>query len=84
MTLAWRRQLQSHAYQGPKLDQVCIDEVQDLTLVQLALLLHICSDPAKGFVFAGDPAQTISREQHHFRWACALVAASLALLWVDY
>ncbi|KAI9005961.1 P-loop containing nucleoside triphosphate hydrolase protein [Gaertneriomyces semiglobifer] len=36
-----------------------VDEVQDLTQAQLALLKYVCRNP-DGFTFAGDTAQTIS------------------------
>ncbi|KAJ3181893.1 hypothetical protein HDU85_003409 [Gaertneriomyces sp. JEL0708] len=36
-----------------------VDEVQDLTQAQLALLIYVCRNP-DGFTFAGDTAQTIS------------------------
>lgn len=44
----------------PKVNFVYIDEVQDLTQAQLLLFSYIC-DNLKGFVFAGDTAQTIAR-----------------------
>ncbi len=39
---------------------VFVDEVQDLTMLQLAILRFICSD-WKAFFFAGDTAQTIAQ-----------------------
>jgi hypothetical protein len=36
---------------------VYVDEVQDLTVAQLALLKHLCCDAASGYLFAGDTAQ---------------------------
>eukprot|EP00026_Physarum_polycephalum_P000228 Phypoly_transcript_00228.p1 GENE.Phypoly_transcript_00228~~Phypoly_transcript_00228.p1 ORF type:complete len:1460 (+),score=271.79 Phypoly_transcript_00228:484-4380(+) len=44
----------------PKINFVYIDEVQDLTQAQLLVFRYIC-DNLKGFVFAGDTAQTIAR-----------------------
>ncbi|GJP39593.1 hypothetical protein CLOM_g23947 [Closterium sp. NIES-68] len=40
---------------------VSVDEVQDLTQAQLALLPLLCSNVASGFVFAGDTAQSIAQ-----------------------
>ena len=39
---------------------VFVDEVQDLTMLQIAILRFCCSD-IKGFFFAGDTAQTIAQ-----------------------
>ncbi|KAL3835054.1 hypothetical protein ACJIZ3_009790 [Penstemon smallii] len=46
---------------GDKMDFVYIDEVQDLTMRQIALFKYICENVEQGFVFAGDTAQTIAR-----------------------
>ena len=43
---------------GCAVDGVFVDEVQDLTPAQIALLRFICPDPT-GFVMAGDTAQTV-------------------------
>jgi len=40
---------------------VFIDEVQDLTMAQIALFKYICSNVEEGFVFCGDTAQTMGR-----------------------
>uniref|UniRef100_A0A803KZ79 UvrD-like helicase ATP-binding domain-containing protein n=1 Tax=Chenopodium quinoa TaxID=63459 RepID=A0A803KZ79_CHEQI len=48
-------------YEGELMDFVYIDEVQDLTMKQLALFKYICSNVEEGFVFAGDTAQTIAK-----------------------
>ncbi|KAK9742962.1 hypothetical protein RND81_03G208100 [Saponaria officinalis] len=48
-------------YEGDFMDFVYVDEVQDLTMKQLALLKHICKNVQEGFVFAGDTAQTIAK-----------------------
>ncbi|KAM0935201.1 putative TPR and ankyrin repeat-containing protein [Dioscorea sansibarensis] len=53
--------IQSHGYTGDKIDFVYIDEVQDLTMRQIALFKCICSNYEEGFVFAGDTAQTIAK-----------------------
>ncbi|CAI5959284.1 unnamed protein product [Closterium sp. NIES-64] len=55
----------SHAPQpsgcvGAVFDCVAVDEVQDLTQAQLALLPLLCSNVASGFVLAGDTAQSIA------------------------
>jgi superfamily I DNA/RNA helicase len=41
---------------------VYIDEIQDLSLSQIALLNYVCQNPEKGFVFCGDTAQAIAKE----------------------
>ncbi|KAK6774713.1 hypothetical protein RDI58_029952 [Solanum bulbocastanum] len=46
---------------GDKVDFVYIDEVQDLTMRQIALFKYICRNVEEGFVFSGDTAQTIAR-----------------------
>ncbi|KAM3216603.1 putative protein isoform X1 [Capsicum annuum] len=46
---------------GDKVDFVYIDEVQDLTMRQIALFKYICKNVEEGFVFSGDTAQTIAR-----------------------
>ena len=46
-------------YNGLKMEFVYIDEVQDLTPCQICILKFVCSNP-KGFLFAGDTAQTIA------------------------
>ena len=37
-----------------------VDEVQDLTPGQIALLFYVCSDPDAGYMLAGDTAQVIA------------------------
>ncbi|CAL5025640.1 unnamed protein product [Urochloa decumbens] len=53
--------LVSEGYNGDLVDFIYIDEVQDLTMSQLALLKYVCRNFKEGFVFAGDTAQTIAR-----------------------
>ncbi|MCD7457192.1 hypothetical protein HAX54_034455, partial [Datura stramonium] len=53
--------LRCHHLDGDKMDFVYIDEVQDLTMRQLALFKYICRNVDEGFVFSGDTAQTIAR-----------------------
>ncbi|KAL2459853.1 uncharacterized protein Fot_54597 [Forsythia ovata] len=47
--------------QGDKMDFVYVDEVQDLTMRQIALFRYICKNVDEGFVFCGDTAQTIAK-----------------------
>jgi len=53
--------LVSEGYHGDMVDFVYIDEVQDLTMTQIALLKYVCMNIKEGFLFAGDTAQTIAR-----------------------
>ncbi|KAF7010859.1 hypothetical protein CFC21_025225 [Triticum aestivum] len=53
--------LASECYNGDMVDLVYIDEVQDLTMTQIALLKYVCRNMKEGFLFAGDTAQTIAR-----------------------
>ncbi|GMJ04502.1 hypothetical protein HRI_004119400 [Hibiscus trionum] len=53
--------LQCERYEGDIMDFVYIDEVQDLTMRQIALFKHVCKNVSEGFVFCGDTAQTISK-----------------------
>ncbi|CAI5990433.1 unnamed protein product [Closterium sp. NIES-64] len=46
---------------GPPFQYVYVDEVQDLTQAQIAILRFLCANTSDGFVFAGDTAQTIAR-----------------------
>ncbi|KAK6242402.1 hypothetical protein SCA6_007791 [Theobroma cacao] len=55
------RRLQNERYEGDIMDFVYIDEVQDLTMRQIALFKHVCKNVSEGFVFCGDTAQTIAR-----------------------
>ncbi|KAG2708641.1 hypothetical protein I3760_05G201900 [Carya illinoinensis] len=55
------RRLRIGSYTGDEIDFVYIDEVQDLTLSQIALFKYICKNIEEGFVFSGDTAQTISK-----------------------
>ncbi|KAG6515462.1 uncharacterized protein LOC121971003 [Zingiber officinale] len=54
-------QLSCDGYVGDKIDFVYIDEVQDLTMRQIALLKYVCRNFKEGYTFAGDTAQTIAR-----------------------
>ncbi|XP_024027743.1 TPR and ankyrin repeat-containing protein 1 [Morus notabilis] len=53
--------LKEKEYEAAKFDFVYIDEVQDLTMGQIALFRHVCRNVEGGFVFAGDTAQTIAK-----------------------
>lgn len=53
--------LQSNVFPGDAIHFVYIDEVQDLTMRQIALFKYICKNVDEGYVFAGDTAQTIAR-----------------------
>ncbi|WCJ17628.1 P-loop containing nucleoside triphosphate hydrolases superfamily protein [Euphorbia peplus] len=55
------RRLRDETYGGDMMDFVYIDEVQDLTMSQVALFKHISKNVKEGFVFSGDTAQTIAR-----------------------
>ncbi|XP_010246017.1 PREDICTED: uncharacterized protein LOC104589402 [Nelumbo nucifera] len=53
--------LKDGGYKGEEMDFVYVDEVQDLTMRQIAFLKFICKNFSEGFVFSGDTAQTIAR-----------------------
>ncbi|XP_065635673.1 uncharacterized protein LOC111997665 [Quercus suber] len=53
------RRLRVERYEGDEMDFVYVDEVQDLTLSQIALFKYICKNVEEGFVFSGDTAQMI-------------------------
>ncbi|KAL2343586.1 hypothetical protein Fmac_004871 [Flemingia macrophylla] len=55
------RRLKINKYEGDEMHFVYIDEVQDLTMNQIALFKHVCKNVDEGFVFCGDTAQTIAR-----------------------
>ncbi|CAI0555937.1 unnamed protein product [Linum tenue] len=44
-----------------EMDFVYIDEIQDLTMKQIAVFKHVCRNYGEGFLFAGDTAQAISK-----------------------
>ncbi|KAK9932148.1 hypothetical protein M0R45_019396 [Rubus argutus] len=56
-----QRRLKHEKYEGDQMDFIYIDEVQDLTMSQIALFKHMCNNVDEGFVFSGDTAQTIAR-----------------------
>lgn len=53
--------LRNENLQGDKMDFVYVDEVQDLTMKQIALFKYICKSVDEGKVFSGDTAQTIAK-----------------------
>ncbi|XP_061342438.1 uncharacterized protein LOC133288644 [Gastrolobium bilobum] len=53
--------LKIERYEGDEMQFVYIDEVQDLTMSQIALFKYVCQNVEEGFVFCGDTAQTIAR-----------------------
>ncbi|KAI5351783.1 hypothetical protein L3X38_004674 [Prunus dulcis] len=53
--------LRHEKYGGDQMDFVYVDEVQDLTMSQIALFKHMCINIEEGFIFSGDTAQTIAR-----------------------
>ncbi|CAI8617698.1 unnamed protein product [Vicia faba] len=55
------RRLRINKYEGDEMHYVYIDEVQDLTMSQIALFKYVCQNVEEGFVFCGDTAQTIAR-----------------------
>jgi superfamily I DNA/RNA helicase len=61
IVLDLHQRLRTEKYKGDLMNFVFIDEVQDLTVAQIALFKHICRNVEDGFVFCGDTAQTIGR-----------------------
>ncbi|KAK8966445.1 hypothetical protein KSP40_PGU015123 [Platanthera guangdongensis] len=55
------QRLRCGVHLADKFDYVYVDEVQDLTMRQVALLKYVCTNYDEGFVFAGDTAQTIAK-----------------------
>ncbi|KAG4398669.1 hypothetical protein GLYMA_08G090200v4 [Glycine max] len=55
------RRLKMNKYEGDKMHFLYIDEVQDLTMTQIALFKYVCQNVEEGFVFCGATAQTIAR-----------------------
>ncbi|XP_003631316.2 uncharacterized protein LOC100855072 isoform X1 [Vitis vinifera] len=56
--------LRNERYEGDHIDFVYIDEVQDLTMRQIALFKYVSKNIDEGFVFSGDTAQTIAKGVH--------------------
>ncbi|CAN0891044.1 TPR and ankyrin repeat-containing protein 1, partial [Linum grandiflorum] len=53
--------LRGEGFIKAQVDYVYVDEVQDLTMKQIALFKHVCSNVEEGFLFTGDTAQAISK-----------------------
>lgn len=53
--------LRTNGYKGDEMNFVFIDEVQNLTMAQIALFKHICRNVEEGFVFCADTAQSFGR-----------------------
>ncbi|KAE9610580.1 putative RNA helicase [Lupinus albus] len=54
------RRLRIEGYKGDGMSFVYIDEVQDLSMSQIALFKYVCQNTEEGFIFCGDTAQTIA------------------------
>eukprot|EP00741_Cyanophora_paradoxa_P001229 tig00000471_g1186.t1 len=54
------REVALAGYRGPPLHEIIVDEVQDFTQAELALVAAVCGDPG-GLFFCGDTCQTIAR-----------------------
>lgn len=72
----WLTQLKSDLFPSPW-EEVLVDEVQDLSALQLELLLAICPPDGRGFFGIGDPDQSI----YGFRGAYGQVVEYLGQHW---
>lgn len=72
------RTVKSNQIVFPHIRSVYVDEVQDLTPAEIALFGFVCPNP-KGFVFAGDTAQTVS-----YILFCALLLVSCIRKQITY
>ncbi|CAN1143684.1 TPR and ankyrin repeat-containing protein 1 [Linum perenne] len=61
LVLDLHKRLKTGKYKGELMDYVYIDEVQDLTMRQIAIFKHVCKNINEGYIFSGDTAQTIAR-----------------------
>ncbi|CAN1143688.1 TPR and ankyrin repeat-containing protein 1 [Linum perenne] len=61
LVLDLHKRLKTGKYKGDLMDYVYIDEVQDLTMRQIAIFKHVCRNINEGYIFSGDTAQTIAR-----------------------
>ncbi|KAK6921421.1 DNA2/NAM7 helicase, helicase domain, partial [Dillenia turbinata] len=62
--------LNSVGYKGEKMDFIYIDEVQNLSMRQVALFKHLCRNTETGFSFLSDTAQTLARGfNYNYRFA---------------
>ncbi|KVH96354.1 DNA helicase, UvrD-like, C-terminal [Cynara cardunculus var. scolymus] len=55
------QRLEVEGYNGDPIDYVYIDEVQDLSMRQIALFKYVCTNVHEGFAFCGDTAQAIAK-----------------------
>ncbi|KAI3685051.1 hypothetical protein L6452_34283 [Arctium lappa] len=55
------QRLEVDGYNGDPIDYVYIDEVQDLSMRQIALFKYVCTNVHEGFAFCGDTAQAIAK-----------------------
>ncbi|KAL4581720.1 hypothetical protein LXL04_006247 [Taraxacum kok-saghyz] len=55
------QRLEFQGYNGDFMDYVYIDEVQDLTMRQIMLFKHVCTNVHEGYAFSGDTAQGIAK-----------------------
>ncbi|CAJ1352986.1 unnamed protein product, partial [Effrenium voratum] len=55
------RRLGRHGYHGPRLDDTCVDEAQDLSQVEAVLIMQVVKSP-ENLIFVGDTCQTVSTE----------------------
>ncbi|XP_023515693.1 uncharacterized protein LOC111779783 isoform X1 [Cucurbita pepo subsp. pepo] len=53
--------LKCSQYTGDQMDYVYVDEVQALTMMEIALLKYLCGNVSSGFVFSSNTAQTIAK-----------------------
>eukprot|EP00929_Paragymnodinium_shiwhaense_P085414 TRINITY_DN4581_c0_g1_i1.p1 TRINITY_DN4581_c0_g1~~TRINITY_DN4581_c0_g1_i1.p1 ORF type:complete len:2414 (+),score=560.66 TRINITY_DN4581_c0_g1_i1:50-7291(+) len=53
--------LKSDNYRGPPIHSIAVDEVQDLSQLELSLFFHVCPRPFDGLFMTGDTSQTVSR-----------------------
>jgi uncharacterized protein (TIGR00375 family) len=74
----WLEHLELGQY-VPDYDHVLIDEVQDLSALQLGLVTALCAQGGRGFFAIGDPKQAI----YGFRGAVRDVEGRLRALWPD-
>ena len=74
----WLEQIQG-GIQGGEYTHVLVDEVQDLSPLQVSLVTSLAGEQGEGFFAIGDPNQSI----YGFRGAVADVHTRLAAVWPD-
>jgi uncharacterized protein (TIGR00375 family) len=74
----WLEQLRDRTGPGPY-THVLVDEIQDLSPLQLTLIRHLLPETGEGFFGIGDPEQSI----YSFRGAMSEVRSALASTWPD-